>query len=237
MGLKKMKKILLSIIIVSLLLMLLIGVIAPPIPPYVIAGKVSLQDGSCVKDFNIKARTFSFSEFQYKEIEIPVDENCEYALVLGNAPFDNWNEGLKVDLTFCDLSKNSACLQSLIIGQGNCEAGGGCRLDFTYKSIDYTVAGEPITKYVNKYVCWDGSSVTDVSQCPVQPAKIKCADGTLVDKQEECLETNKQVNDYLIGAGVVAAAGFGYLVSYFVRKGKRTRARKMVDTYIRKRRK
>lgn len=217
-------KIVLSLVALSLLLFSMVSVVAPPIPPYVIAGQMSLEDGSCVSGFDIKAKAFSFSEFVYKEVEIPVNEECEYSLVLGNAPFDNWNEGMKIDLTFCDTSKNPSCLKSITIGQGGCEAGGGCRVDFRYASTDYTPAGEPITQYIEKEI------VKEV-------VKVKCSDGTLVDNEYECLETKKQVDDYLYAVYGLGAAAIGYLVSYFVRKGKRSRGKKMIDTYGSKRRK
>ena len=212
------------LIIFSLLIFLSENVNAPPVPPYVIAGQVSLEDGSCVSGFNIKAKTFSFSEFQYKEIDVAVNEDCEYALVLGNAPFDNWNEGMKVDLTFCDVSKNSLCLKSIIIGQGGCEAGGGCRLDFKYKTTDYTPTGEPIVKYIEKEV------IKEVQ-------KIVCQDGTVVSDINECLETKEQIDNYLYGAGAIAVVyGFWRLIRYYSRKGKKARAKKMADTYKAKRR-
>ena len=214
-----MKNLMLPIFVLSFFLLSLVNIDAAPIPPYSIAGQLSLDDGSCVTGFNVKAKAFSFSEFVYKEISVPVNENCEYQFALGNAPFDNWNEGMSIELTFCDVSKNSACYKKLVIGQGSCESGGGCRQDFIYKSTDYTPAGEPIVKYVEKIV---------------EKIIIKCQDGTIVEDINECLETKEQIENYFVGGGItlVAAGAIWYLIRHYSKKGKKARAKKMADTRI-----
>lgn len=72
-----------------LLILLLIGIVSvnsAPIPPYVIAGKLSFEDGTCVNGFELKANAYSPNEGKFVESKIEVNEECEYQLALGNLP-------------------------------------------------------------------------------------------------------------------------------------------------------
>ncbi len=213
-----------------------------PIVPYTIAGKVALQDGRCVSGFDIKIKTFSPSSTSIDKIleqQVSIDDNCEYAVVLGNEPYSLWYSGMKIDLTFCDVSKNPLCAKTLTIGQNPCGPGGGCRLDYSYGVDDLTNGGQPIIQYVNSFICPDGSKVDDASKCPIvtpPPARIICKDGTEVTNVNDCLETKEQVKNYGLIYGVVIGGAFASLVAYWIKK-KRTRGKKTVDTYIEKRKK
>ena len=72
----------------------------------------------------------------------------------------------------------------------------------------------------------------------IEVSKYYCADGSLAEDAAECLDTSKRVKEYALGAGIgVIGAGFAGLIAYYVKKKKRVQAKKMIDTYIKKRKK
>ena len=240
------KSILIStLVIFSLLMLLSVSVNAGPTPPYSISGDARLEDGTCVSGFNIKAKAFSPTTGGLLETDVPVNENCEYSFVLGGeGTYNVWYTNMRITLTFCDVSRDASCAKTIIIGQGGCESGGGCIVNYNYKEGAYTPDGKPIIEYINRFICWDGSTVSDSSLCSIQPqpTKIVCQDGTIVDDESKCLETDTQVITYVaaaLGASAITYAliKWSRLVRGKVKKGKRSTGKKMVDTYIRKRKK
>ena len=47
-------------------------------------------------------------------------------------------------------------------------------------------APEPVQEVVRTAQCWDGSVVSDASQCPAQPETYSCWDGSLVYDRAQC---------------------------------------------------
>ena len=75
-----------------------------------------------------------------------------------------------------------------------------------------------------------------VKEVIIEKEIITCSDGTIVTNINECLETESQIKDYLYGGGAVIGAGaIVWLIRHYTKKGKRPRAKKMADTYKRKR--
>ena len=141
---------------------------AAPVPPYTLSGKANLDTGDCIAGFNILIKTINYETLEKQEIAVGVNDNCEYSYSLGNAPFKQWMEGMKIDLRFCKADK---CLKSIVIGEGGCEIGGGCNNDFTLTTGDivYVEGDKEITAgdVIKKYVCSNGDEVTDPSYCPL----------------------------------------------------------------------
>ena len=100
------------------------------------------------------------------------------------------------------------------------------------------------------YVCSDGSYVKDKILCPAEVPvttvvieekivqKIVCSDGVEVSDINECLETKEQVLGYSqaqLGLGAGVGAAFAALVVYYaLKKKQRARAKKMIDTRIKR---
>ena len=99
------------------------------------------------------------------------------------------------------------------------------------------------TPLVTNYVCSDGSVAVSVSDCPTVPPVVepvyKCADGTVVESLDECPLTKTNAAAILAGAGIGGgvALAFAALVAYYWRKNKRERARKMLATFFKKKKK
>ncbi len=205
-----MKKII-PLLVVFLFLFSLTVIADAPIPPYAVDGKASLETGECIAGFNVYLETINYKTLQFEEISTVVNQNCEYQFSLGNPPFVMWMEGMEIHLRFCTADK---CKKTIKIGQGGCEKGGGCTVNFELSPTDKVTkttedgdeevsAGDTII-----YVCWDGSKVSDTDDCPEKP------------KDEE-----KDIYDYLyILAGVILSAlgltGFiKGLVPYWYNRG------------------
>ena len=222
----------------------------PPQVPYAISGDVKLQDGQCISGFNIKIKAFSFAQQIDVTQEVELNKDCEYAIALGNAPYNLWYSGMPIQITFCDVARNPNCVKNVKIGSTldgyTCDSAGGCKIDFTYSTADYIPSGEkPVTEYIKEFVCWDGSRANDASACPIQQPitevvkEIVCQDGTRVANESDCLETKEQISSYLIAGigvgGVAVGIGIVSLIRYYVRKKQRARATKMADSYVKKR--
>lgn len=208
-----MKKLLTSLFLFLFLFSVAVSANSPDLP-YTIDGKASLTTGECVTGFDINVKAMDYSSFPFveKEFDVTVNENCEYNFALGNQPLIKWMVGMEITLLFCNKELNPNCEKVLTIGQGGCEKGGGCTLDFTLQSTDMvsTPSGDvPASEVIREIECWDGSVVNNVADCPEQPED----------------EPSKDIYDYLyILAGVILTAlglaGFiKGLVPYWYNKG------------------
>ena len=133
-----MKKILISLFLCMFLFSTL-AIAGTPSLPYTLNGKVSLESGECLTGFDIKLNAITNPwTSEVIEVLIPVNENCEYNFVLGNSPFSNWGNGMKLNLIFCNEDINEHCKKVLTIGE-TCPSDGGCPYDFVYKSNDKVI--------------------------------------------------------------------------------------------------
>jgi len=147
-----MKK-LFPLFVIFLFALSLISANTPDLP-YTLHGKASIESGECISGFNIKISALDFGKYPFEEktIEVPVNEHCEYNFALGNPPLTKWMNGMEITLTFCKYDES--CIKTLVIGEGGCESGGGCSLDFVLKptSIVITDEGEKEAKEVIKII-------------------------------------------------------------------------------------
>lgn|SRR3990167_4007978 len=102
---------------------------------------------------------------------------------------------------------------------------------FEMKVVDSTV------QVIEKEVVVEKEVI--VTETEIVPGKtiIQCQDGTLVYNINECLETKEQVLGYTktqLGVAGAISAGFAGLVVYYIMKKQRKRAKKMLDTRIKK---
>jgi len=216
----------LNLFLVSLLCLVLVSAGFFPNP---ISGTIKLDgypepEGLIVKQTNLR------TQLSYDAV---VDANGFYLIDWANLKF---LDGDSVEVKIVACGSNPDCVKVVQIHEG-------VPVDVDFKVVPSSPSGQVIIKEVY-YVCPDGSTKSKVNECvlPPPPApivveieKIVCLDGSVVNDKVLCLETKEDVQKYAIGAGVGAlSAGFAGLVAYYARKKNRARAKKMLDTRIKK---
>ena len=110
-----------------------------------------------------------------------------YQADLGNID-DRYHDGdvIQASIIYCEALPR--CAKTTIV------SGGGNQITFDIAKDD--VAD---TATIVKYVCDDGSIVLDKSLCVIQPRIYECADGTLVEDEDDCPETSNSWIYWVIG--------------------------------------
>jgi len=211
-----------KIFLLTFLALLMIGLVtAGPGFPHPVYGEIT-QEGDVISNIEVKV----FHEHSGVSEVVKTDKGGYYQAELSNFGVD-YRDGdwLKISLVYCESQER--CQRRIQV------SGGGSEVSFDIAFSEVL----PVDVEVLKYVCWDKSVVSDLSNCPVEPKPViiqkkECSDGSLIEESEDCPEEEKSSMSIILGilSALLAIAlgilskfrrgkGFVGLVKYYKRKG------------------
>jgi len=225
-------------------LLFLSSLVSAGIFPQPVAGTVSLPGYSTLAGLDLEQKNIR-TGLTYV---VQLDDNGFYLLDWGNLPY---LDGDTIEIAIKVCKERPECRSTTRIYDG----------EPSFVILQVPSSFSVIQEVKTVYQCADGSQVNALTDCPlplpvekvievtkeiivekevqkevikeVEVSRYYCADGKLSDDPNACLDSKDRVKKYIAGFGVgIVASGFAALVAWYVRRGKRATAEKMVKTRI-----